>query len=159
MTKKTKLISEDVFLKAEQELKKLGSAGRVSNRLRAIASSYKHGIKQVSEIMDISSRSIHKWVRLFREKGVEGLYDAGKPPRSKFDEKQKNVIKRWLEASPTTTLKELAIKINKEWGSKVGKSSIHRAIVSLGFAHITGRPKHHKSDDLKQEAFKKNFKI
>lgn len=156
MSKRTALISEKVFLSAEESLKQLGRDGRISNRLQAIVASYKHGIKQVAEILDISRASIHRWVNLFRENGINGLSDVSKSPRSKLDTKQKNALKSWLEINPTLTIKELGMRIKKEFGIKLGKSSIHRALVSMGFSHITGRQKHHKGDDLKQEEFKKN---
>ena len=156
MSKKTVLISEDILLCAEDGLKKLGRTGRVSSRLQAIVASYKHGIKQVAEILDISRASIHRWVNLLREKGIDGLCDADKPARSKLNANQKNTMKNWLEINPTLTIKELGIRIKKEFGIELGKSSIHRALVSLGFSHITGRQKHYKGDELKQEEFKKN---
>jgi transposase len=156
MSKKTALISEDVFLYAEDSLKKLGRTGRVSSRLQAIVASYKHGIKQVAEVLGVSRASIHRWVNLLRTKGVDGLRDVGKPARSKLNLDQKNIMKQWLEINPMITIKELGIKIRKEFGIKLGKSSIHRTLVSLGFSHITGRQKHHKGDKQKQEEFKKN---
>lgn len=157
MSKKSELITQDVFLRAEKALKQLGRAGKTSNKLQAITASYKHGIKQVAEVLDISRASIHRWVRLFKEKGVDGLQDSGKPPRSKLKPEQKEIIKKWLEQNPSATIKDLRIRIKKEFGIEVGKSSIHRAIISLGFSYITGRPKHYKSDVLQQEAFKKKL--
>lgn len=156
MSKRTVLISEKVFLSAEENLKQLGRAGKISNRLQAIVASYKHGIKQVAEILDISRASIHRWVNLFREEGIDGLSDAPKPSRSKLDTRQKNTLKNWLGTNPTLTIKELGVRIKKELGISLGKSSIHRTLTSMGFSHITGRPKHHKGDNLKQEEFKKN---
>jgi transposase len=158
MSKRTVLISEDIFLYAENSLKQLGSTGKVSSRLQAIVASYKHGIKQVAKVLDISRASIHRWVNLLRENGVDGLCDAGKPARSKLNTEQKNIMKNWLEIKPTLTIKELGVKIKKEFGIELGKSSIHRTLASLGFSHITGRPRYYKGDELRQKEFKKNSK-
>lgn len=159
MTKKTVLISEALFLQAQGRLRELGKIGKISNRLQAIIASYKHGIKQAAQILDISRATLHRWIRGFAQQGVDGLCDAGKPPRSKLNAKQKNMLKEWVETTPTLTLKELGARIKKELGFSVGKSSIHRALVALGFSHITGRKKHYQSNILAQEEFKKNSAI
>jgi transposase len=158
MSKKTVLISEDVFLYAEDSLKNMGRTGRASNRLQAIIAAYKHGIKHVAEVLDVSRASIHRWVNLLRDKGVDGLRDVSKPARSKLNEKQKNILKVWIEDNPALTIREIGIKIAKEFKLEVGKSSIHRTLTSLGFSHITGRQKHYKSDEQRQNEFKKNSK-
>jgi Winged helix-turn helix len=67
-----------------------------------------------------------------------------------------NWYKRWIEEKPTYTLKELVNKFAMELELSIGKSSVHRALIKLGFSHITGRKKHYKSDEDVQEFFKKN---
>jgi len=158
MSKRSVLINEDIVSRAEKALKQLGQTGLVANRLKAIIASHKHGIKTVATVSDVSRASIHRWVNVLREKGVEGLKNANKPSRSKLKANQKKIIKHWLEANPNLTIKELGIRINKEFKTDVGKSSIHRSLISLGFSHITGRQKHYKGDQLRQEDFKKNYK-
>jgi hypothetical protein len=40
--------------KAKLDLQAVGSAGIVANRLQAMISAYKHGVKKVCEVMDVS---------------------------------------------------------------------------------------------------------
>jgi transposase len=159
MTKKTTLISEALFLQAQNNLRELGKIGKISNRLQAIIASYKHGIKVTAKILGSSRATLHRWIKAFVQQGVEGLNDTNKPPRSKLNTKQKDRLKEWIENTPTLTLKELGVRIKKELGVSVGKSSIHRTLIALGFSHITGRKRHHQSNALAQEEFKKNSTI
>jgi transposase len=158
MSKKTTLISQELADNADACLKELGYIGQISNRLQAIKAAHKHGITKVAEVFDISRSTIHRWVLLFQGRGVSGLSNRGKPSRSKLNTEQKAQIKLWVEAKPTVTLKELSARIFKEMSLQIGKSSVHRSMLELGFAHITGRKRHHKSDEAKQDEFKKNYK-
>jgi arginine repressor len=70
----------------------------------------------------------------------------------------KLIIQEWIESNPNLTLKEIVLKFSKQIGLKIGKSSIHRALSTLGFAHITGRKMHYKTNPKKQEDLKKTQK-
>jgi len=159
MPKRTKTIDSALVDRARASLKGLGEIGRVSNRLQCIISAYKYNIKHVAEVFEVSRVTVHSWVNRFQRDGVEGLANLRKPSRAKLSSGQKAVVKQWVEALPTMTLKELVFKVEKKLGLTISKSSIHRVLVELGFAHITGRKKHYQSDKLAQEEFKKNFEI
>lgn len=158
MGRSVSIIDEACFIKAEAELKKLGAVGRSANRLQAILSSYRHGIKVTCEVLDISRSTLHRWVKQFKESGIEGLQNKEKPLRSKLTSKERLILKGWIESDPTHTLKKLVHKCRQEMGVNLSKSSIHRTLSAMGFAHITGRKKHHKANLEKQEEFKKNSK-
>lgn len=51
MPKVSKIINEELVLKAERALNKLGKDGVVVMRLKAIIASSKHGIKKVAEVL------------------------------------------------------------------------------------------------------------
>lgn len=156
MSRTVTTITPDLVTQAQACLDKLGDVGPVSIRLRAIIAAYHHGVKQVCEVLDVSRPSVHRWMVKFRQEGVEGLRNASKPPRSKLNAAQKAELKRWLEAKPTSTLKELVIRIEEEMGMPINKSSVHRTLLQLGFAHITGRKRYYKANQAAQESFKKN---
>jgi transposase len=151
-------INEEVVTQAQACLDKLGDVGPVSTRLRIIIAAYHHGVKQVCEVLEVSRPSVHRWMVKFRQEGVEGLRNASKPARSKLNAAQKAELKRWLEAKPTSTLKELVLRIEEEMGLLINKSSVHRTLMQLGFAHITGRKRYYKADPAAQDSFKKNSK-
>lgn len=125
--------------------------------VKAIIAAYKNGIKKVCEVYDISRSSLHRWVRLFKARGIEGIKNANKPPRSKLNKTQEAIVKEWLEEDANVTIKKLKIRIEEEFQTGIGKSSVHRLILKLGFSHITGRKRHYKSDPSAQAEFKKKI--
>lgn len=155
MPKKTKIIAGALLLEARNALDKLGEAGVLSVRLKAIIASSKCGIKQVCEVYDINRSSLHRWAALFRDKGIDGLRNIPKPPRSKLSSPQKDEVKSWIEGDSGITIKKLKILIKERFDIDIEKSSIHRMVQRLGFSHITGRKRHYKSDESSKEEFKK----
>lgn len=155
MPKVTKIIDQELVKNASDALAKLGDDGIVAIRLRAIIASHKHSIKTVSEVFGINRSSLHRWVLLFKDGGIEALKNMKKPSRSKLKEEQQLLVKSWVEGDNTITIKKLGIMIKEEFGFPLAKSSIHRMLINLGFSHITGRKKHYKANDSAQAEFKK----
>ena len=155
MPKTSKILDEELVLKAQAALKKLKEKGVVEVRLKAIIAAGKHGIKKVAEVYDINRSSLHRWVALFRDKGVEGLKNVPKPSRSKLSTEQKGEIRALVEKDSGITIKKLKIAIKEKFNIDIGKSSIHKMLQALGFRHITGRKRHYKSDESLKEEFKK----
>ena len=155
MTKKTKLIDEKLATQASEELAKLNDIGIVAIRLKAIIAAFKYGIKIVSEVFDINRSSLHRWVALYKNGGCDALKNIKKPPRSKFDQQNQEIIKSWIEHDANLTIKKLGIMIEEKLNISASKSSIHRLLMKLGFSHITGRTKHYKANESAQAEFKK----
>ncbi len=155
MPKETKIITQEMVTVAEKELNKLKEIGRIAIRLKAIIASSKHGIKKVAEVYDISRGSMHRWIGLFRDHGVDGLKNEKKPARSKLKAEQKKEIKELIEAESGITIKKIKIVIKERFDIDMEKSSIHKMMTDMGFRHITGRKKHYKSDDSLKKEFKK----
>jgi transposase len=156
MGRKITVITESLVEQAKCDLKSIGSKGVVANRLQAIISGQKHGIKKVCEVLDINRSTVNEWMNNYKAKGMDGLANACKPSRAKLGGDHGATLGQWVKEKPNSTLKELVLRCASELGVTVGKSSIHRALVKLGFAHITGRKKHYKSNVEAQEEFKKN---
>jgi transposase len=156
MGRKVTVITSAIAAQAQLDLNSIGSKGIVANRLQAIISAQKHSIKKVCEVLDLNRSTINKWMKSYKEKGVNGLLNEGKPPRSKLKKEHKIMLTQWIEEKPSSTLKELALKCAAAFGITIGISSIHRELVKLGFAHITGRKKHYQADVQAQSDFKKN---
>lgn len=149
------IYSSDVE-RAKLDLKKIGSLGVTANKLQAIISAYTHGIKKVCEVMDVSRDTVYRWMVNYKENGERGLQNDAKLKRSKLTESQKTIIKEWIETNPNNTLKELVLKCEEVFGLKIGKSSVHRALISLGYSYITGRKEHYKSSETERDYFKKS---
>ncbi len=133
MGRKITAISSDLTERAKIDLKRIGSKGVVAGRLQAIISAKKHSIKKVCEVLDLSPGTINQWMSNYTKDGVKGLVNESKPPRSKLKEEHRMKLKEWIEEKPTSTLKELVLRCDLEFGMTIGKSSIHRELIKLGF--------------------------
>ena len=143
---------------AKQTLLKLGKIGTVSKKLQAVISSHKHGIKKVSEVMNVSRASIYLWSKQLENGDFEGLINKSKHQDGiKIKKEHKASIKAWLEEKPSLTIKEVVILLKENLGITVSKSSAHRAMQDSGFSYITGRKRHYKQDKKKVESFKKKY--
>jgi len=148
MGRKITTINNDLIEQAKLDLDLLGSTGLVARRLQAIISAQKHSIKKVCEVLDLNRSTINKWMKNYKKMGKDGLLNLKKPSRSKLKEEHKMKLIEWIEENPMSTLKDLVFKCASEFGMTISKSSIHRELTKLGFAHITGRKKHYKFNKL-----------
>ncbi len=151
------IIDSNICELAKQTLSKLGKIGTVSKKLQAVISAHKHGIKKVSEVMNVSKASIYLWSKQLENGDFEGLINKSKHQDGiKIKTQHKESIKSWLKETPTLTIKEVRILLKEKYNIDVSKSTVHRAMQASGFAYITGRKKHYKQN--KEEELRKNGK-
>ena len=156
MTNKSKLLDSAVVEIATRELKKLGSYGYVSKKLQAVIAASKHGITEVAKVYDISRVTLTAWIKHIKAKEIERLSapeERRKP--NKLKSYQIEEIMAWVESEPNITIEALRIRIEKEQGVVLGKSTVHRIMKKLNFSYITPRPKHYKQDPNHASEFKK----
>ena len=152
----SKAISAELYKKVVTELRISGRQGDVSRKLQAIKSSKEHDITLVSKIYGVSRLSIMNWIRSFESMGVEGLkIKEGRGRKPIVVPEEEKVIQNWLEQDNTITIKVLRLRIEQEFGKKIGKTATHDLMKKLGFSYITPRPKHYKQVEEKQIEFKK----
>ncbi len=136
----------------------------VALRLQAIISSLSHEIQLVAEIFGISRGTVGRWIRSFKESGIEGLIDKPKGHNpSKLDSSRKETISGWIEKGVDPqgrpihwTIEKLRVTIEDEFGIAVGKTPLWITMRSFGFGMKTPRPRHEKADPVEQKQFKKN---
>ena len=128
----------------------------ISNKLQAIKSAKKCGIKHVAEVFEVSRVAIMSWVKDFAEMGVEGLkLKQGRGRKRLITPEEKEVIKVWIHKDNGITIKALRLKIESELGKKLGKTTTHDLMHELGYSYITPRPVHYKQDPTLKAEFKK----
>jgi transposase len=155
----TKLISEELFNKALLELDALGRYGKLSTRLQLIVISKNLSISGAARALGFNRVSVAKWIKRFDKEGISGLEDrCGKGRKTLINPKIISELQRLIKQDSQVTLKKLKIEIQNKFDITLSKSTIHNYVKSLGFAHITGRPKHYKQNKEKLEEFKKNSK-
>lgn len=150
-------IDQQVVNDALVELKNLKEVGVLSNRLRAIVSANKNGIKTVCQVFNTNPSSLHRWVVRFKKNGIKGLMKIKKNQnRSLLKEEELLWFEKQIKNNPNSTAKSLQKMILEHFGIKLSTSSIYNYIKKLGFSHITARSVHYKQDKEKLEEFKKN---
>lgn len=152
-----KIITEELCNQARVALKELRNANtRESIRLRAIISARTHGITLASKILGKNPNALREWAKRFSSDGIKGLrYKPGRGRKSHVDTSKRAIIKEWLKKDPSTTLKELVIKVKESFDVTTSISAVHRILKKLELAYITPRPIHYKQNKKDRDEFKK----
>lgn len=122
-----------------------------------------HSIKKSSDITGITSNTIRLWIKLFADKGLEGLLA---PPtgqgrisllteqdedklRSILDQRAKNLTGGRLRGQDVQAI------IKQEFGVSYKQSAVYTILHRIGCSWVTSRSQHPQSDPALQESFKK----
>jgi len=157
MPKVSICISEELLEKAKKELKKIkGKNHLVVKKLEAIIAAYSCGSEKVAEVYGVTRETLCSWVNHFQKSGVEKLKAPSERRRKTIlSDSDRAVVKKLVEEDSQITLKVLGQKVFELCGKKISKSSLHRELGKVGFAHVKPRPQHYKQDLKQVEEFKK----
>ncbi len=156
MAGKSKAISEDLFLRCKAALKKQSKQSRIGIRLQAIISAKTHGITKVAKIYGITRSTLMSWIKGFAKEEEQGLViKSGRGRRRIFNAEDEKAILGIINKDPDITIDRLRIIIKDKLKIKASRATIHRVMQKLGFAYITPRASHYKTDTKAKEAFKK----
>jgi transposase len=149
-----------------------GLASRVKNagqarRLLAIAAVLDGSSREASaKVGGMDRQTLRDWVIRFNEQGPEGLINKSAPGApGKLSKKHKTFLARLVEEGPIPAIHgvvrwracDLIMRLHEEFGISVSDDTVYRALKSLGFSHVSARPKAYKQDTDAVEAFKKTF--
>ena len=163
MARPKRSIDQQLLEEARTQLKEFRH-GKVYLRLVVIVKAGEHPIAETAGFFGISRNTVFRWIKRFREEGVEGLYDRARGHNpSKLTEEHKQQISRWLETATDArgeathwTLQKLRHHIKRCLGVRISLYALWRHLQKLGFRQKVPRPLHHKAEPELQEAFKKN---
>ena len=154
----SKLLDDSVVLKAVEGLKELGKSALISRKLQAIISARTHGISKVATIYNITNKTLTFWIKSLKNGSLSDLLPKAKATKKPLiDDRTSKIVQKWLNKDSGLTIKKVRLRIKKEMGIVASKSTIHRLMKKLGFAHITARSVHYKQDKEKLEGFKKKL--
>ena len=156
---------QEVFLNADQELSRIDDS-RLVIKLLAIRAYSNHQAKDVAVLFNVETRTIYKWVELFRLYGIQGLQDKPKGHRKAIlNSDHRKQIAKWLDSGKTPdgkainwTLKTLCHYINTEFGVVIKKSALSNTLRKMNYALRRPRPTHAQSSEQERSDFKKNFR-
>jgi transposase len=129
-------------------------------RLRAIINIKKGKfIKQVSEELLVSRRSISEWQNKYNEKGIEGLL-SNRGGRSEGNPKWNALIFKKLGEMIKKTggywsIPKMQAWVNEKYRKIIPEQTIWYHLNMLGFSYKSARPHPYKGDLKRQESFKK----
>ena len=157
MARKSKAVSEEIYTKAMEELRLIGKQAVISNKLQAIISVKKHGVKPVADFFGTTRQTIMTWINDFKAESSDGLkIHAGRGRKRLINNEIEQEIYQFMQKNPNTTINGLCQFIEKKHNVIISKSTAHRLMQKIGLSYITPRPKHYKSDASAQNDFKKN---
>lgn len=93
------IIGHKLADKAREALAGLKQQGIKANRLKVIIASYNHGIKKVSEVLDVDRTSINRWANKLNKEGSESLSNMAKHKEGIIlKSHHREQIKKWIES-------------------------------------------------------------
>jgi transposase len=120
-----------------------------------------------ARIGGMDRQTLRDWVIRFNEQGPDGLINIPSPGVApKLDERHKEFLTRVVEEGPIPAVHgvvrwracDLIALLYEEFGISVSDDTIYRALKTLGFAHLSARPRAYRQDAEAVEAFKKSFR-
>jgi transposase len=136
-------------------------------RLLAIAAVLDGASREdAAKIGGMDRQTLRDWVIRFNEQGPDALVNIpspGVPP--KLGKKHRAFLARLVEEGPIPAVHgvvrwracDLIMRLHEEFGISVSDDTIYRALKTLGFSHVSARPKAYKQDRDAMEAFKKTL--
>lgn len=156
MIKIPKILTEEVFEQALEQLKLAKDDHKVVTKLKAIISIKKCGLKTTAIAYNVTENAIRNWLKAFITDPINGLkHKPGQGRKADITEEYMIIIKNMVDKNPNITIKEIVIRLKNEHNFKTGSSVTHRALQALNLSYITPRPVHHKQVKTSHEGFKK----
>lgn len=150
------IIDQNLTDKAKLALSKLGQKTVIANKLKAIIAAHKHGIKKVSEVLNIDRTSLCRWANKLSKDGAESLINIAKHQEGiKLKNHHKKQIEQWIKADHNITRQSIQQKLRVKFNLEISLSTARRAMKEVGFSYITPRKSHYKQDQKQAEEFKK----
>ena len=153
---KIKALTNELLEKSDNLLKKIPFS-KLSIKLKGIAALRNNSITKVAEVLSISRNTLKNWVKSFDAYGIEGLMLKPKSPKkTKLNNEQRDELASWIKNNPNMTLKEIRIKIIKEFNIFMSQSGLWYLLKKMNLSYITPRPRHYKQNKDQFDEFKKN---
>lgn len=150
-----------------RRLAKKSRDGAQARRLLAIAAVLDGASRAAAATAGgMDRQTLRDWVIRFNERGPDGLLNVPSPGASpKLNAEHKAFLARMVEQGPMPAVHgvvrwracDLVALVHGELGLSVSDDTIYRALKSLGYSHVSARPKAYGQDGEALAAFKKTF--
>ena len=150
------------------ELRGLASATKNANQSRRLLSlaAVLDGMNrtEAARIGGMDRQTLRDWVHRFNDHGPEGLLDSwSKGPVPRLSAEQRAELGQLVETGPDRAVHgvvrwrriDLQRVIVERFGIAYHERTVGKLLKTLGFSHISSRPRHPAQDGRTIEAFKK----
>jgi transposase len=149
----SKILTDDAWLLATKEMKKIGNFGLMAKKLQAIIATKNNTITDVCRVFGISRTTLTGWIKSFKN-GYKDLQSKKVKFRKRIlNDEQENIVKTWIIEDSNITIDRLQQKIMTTFLVKIARSTVHRLMKKLGFSHVSPRPIHYKKNEEKAAEF------
>ena len=138
-----------------------------ARRLLAVASVLDGASRtQAAEAAGMTRQTLRDWVHRYNEEGAEGLLDRPRPGRpGQLGEEQLKQLDTLVEQGPDIAAHgvvrwrcaDLQSVIAETFAVTMSERHVGRMLKKRGFTRLSARPRHPKTDEAAQEAFKKTL--
>ncbi len=150
------------------DLRRLAAASKHANQSRRLLSlaAVLDGMdrEQAARIGGMDRQTLRDWVHRFNDQGPDGLRDIrskGHPPR--LSKEQLTELAEIVETGPDRAVHgvvrwrriDLRRVIEERFGVDYHERTVGKILKTLGFSHISARPRHPGQDPEVMESFKK----
>jgi transposase len=122
---------------------------------------------QAARIGGMDRQTLRDWVHRFNAHGPDGLLDSwSKGPEPRLSAEQRAEVAELVETGPHRAVHgvvrwrriDLQRVILERFGVAYHERTVGKLLKTLGFSHISARPRHPAQDGRTIEAFKKTFR-
>jgi transposase len=150
------------------ELRRLATTTRDANQSRRLLSlaAVLDGMNrtEAARIGGMDRQTLRDWVHRFNARGPDGLLDGwSKGPEPRLSAAQRAELAELVETGPDRIVHgvvrwrriDLQQVIRERFGVAYHERTVGKLLKTLGFSHISARPRHPKQDERTIEGFKK----
>ena len=140
---------------------------RLRERYQALYLSFKYDWKEIAEILCRDYETILSWVKMYNEKGLQGL-NPDRPPGkpSRLTDEQQQDFKKTVQLSPRNiglkfsnwNCKNLSWWILKKFHVKLKREAVRILLHKLGFVLLKPSYRYVLADKVERKGFLKRFK-
>jgi len=141
--------------------------GAVVKKLTILSSFSWLKTEEIAKAYRINPRTLFRWIKQFKEAGVEGLIDnpKGHKPAILTDDMKSRVVE-WITNQKDNdgnlmfwTLDKLRKELERVYNIQISKSAMSVNLSKMKVKFKRPRPTHIKADKEKQAEYKKNSKL
>jgi transposase len=152
---------------AAAELRRLAAASKNANQSRRLLSlaAVADGMNrtEAARIGGMDRQTLRDWVHRFNARGPDGLLDGrSKGPKPRLSAEQRAEMAELVETGPDRVVHgvvrwrriDVQRVILERFGVAYHERTVGKLLKTLGFSHISARPRHPAQDQRTIEAFK-----